>query len=143
MALAILRNKGAIVHEPAHDVESFIWVFSYCVMRNLLIRYNASKDVPQEAKNQGKEFRKLFSAAFSQTTFKSIGVARSHSSPALIFPEDEDVDWIIESFMSKTLVNLFVGLRDLIWAVEKPSGGGMQLTHDDLLKVVDEAIESL
>ena len=44
--------------------------------------------------------------------------------------------------MSKSLVNLFTGLQELIWAVEKPPSG-VQLTHDDLLKLVDKEIELL
>lgn len=41
MARAILEANDAnihVAHETAHDVESFIWVLSYCVMRNLQIR---------------------------------------------------------------------------------------------------------
>ena len=50
---------------------------------------------------------------------------------------------LVKNFMSKSLVDLFAGLQGLIWAVEKPFGG-VQLTHDDLLKLVDKAIsESL
>ena len=139
MAMAILRKKD-VVHEAAHDVESFIWVFSYCVMRSLLIC--ASKQPEQEIKNQSREFRQLFSAAFAQTTFKKIESARSHKSPALTFPEDEDVNGIIESFMSKSLVDLFIDLRRIIYIAENPDGG-VQLTHDQLLDVVDKAIGSL
>lgn len=142
MAMAILGKKD-VVYEAAHDVESFIWVLSYCVMRSLLIRCSISKHPEQEVKDQCQAFRRLFSAAFAQTTFKKIEITRSHKSPALTFPEDEDVDRVIKNFMSKSLVDLFAGLRGLIWAVEKPFGG-VQLTHDDLLKLVDKAIsESL
>jgi len=144
MAMALLRQDSDVddhvVHEAAHDIQSFIWVFSYCIMRNLLIC--ASKHPQQEVRDQRQEFRRLFSAAFAQTTFKNIVMARGSNSHALTFPKDKDIRGIIDSFMSKSLVNLFAGLQELIWAVEKPSGG-VQLTHDDLLKLVDKAIESL
>jgi hypothetical protein len=139
MAMAILLNEG-VVHAAAHDVESFIWVFSYCVMRNLLI--HASKHPQKEVKDQCPEFRRLFTAAFAQTTFQNIEMARSQKSPALTFPKHGNVNSIIESFMSASLLNLFVGFRRLIYIVENPDGG-VQLTHDQLLEIVDQAIESL
>jgi hypothetical protein len=139
MAIAILLNEG-VVHEATHDVESFIWVFSYCVMGNLLI--HASEHPEQEVKDQCQEFRQLFTAAFAQTSFKKIERARGHRSPALTFPEDEDVNRIIDSFMSKSLVNLFLDFRRMIYIADDPRGG-VQLTHDKLLELVDKAIESL
>jgi hypothetical protein len=142
MAIAILLNEG-VVHEATHDVEAFIWVFSYCVMRNLLTR--ASKHPQQEVKSQCQEFRRLFSAAFAQNTFQKIEMVRGHRSPGLTFPKRGTVDKIIHSFMSKSLVNLFLEFRRLIETIDKVDipVDGAQLTHDKLLEIVDKAIESL
>lgn len=93
MAMTLLRQNSDVndhvVHEAAHDIQCFIWVFSYCIMRNLLIR--ASKHPQQEVRDQRGEFRRLFSAAFAQTTFKNIVMARGSNSHALTFPKDKDI----------------------------------------------------
>jgi len=53
MAMDILLQRG-VVHEANHDVESFIWVFSFCVKRNILIR--AFDDPQSEVREQCTEF---------------------------------------------------------------------------------------
>jgi len=139
MAMDILLQRG-VVHEATHDVESFIWVFSYCVMRNILTR--AFEDPRSEVREQSTEFLEIFSSAFAQTAFEKITMVRHQRCDALRFPEDPDVNKIIDSFMSQSLFNLFLDIRELVYALEKP-GGGVPLTHEKLLLVVDKAIDSL
>jgi len=139
MAAAILLQRG-VVHEANHDIESFIWVFSYCVMRNLLIR--SSNQPNPELKGQCKDFREEFALVFAQTTFKKIETMRNHKSPALTFPENPAVNRIIESFMSESLLNLFLDLQDLIYSAHKRRNAA-PLTHDQLLEVINTAINSL
>lgn len=141
MARDILTSKGNVVHEATHDLESFIWVLSYCVMRNLQTKA-FSKDATEAVKAQRNELKKLFVGAFAQTTAKKILAARNSACTALIFPKDEDISEIIAAFMGEHLITLFRELEDLVWSVSKPSNPG-RLTHDDLLEVVDKGITSL
>jgi len=141
MAREVLTSKGNVVYEATHDLESFIWVLSYCVMRNLQTKA-FSKDATEVVKVQRNELKKLFVGAFAQTNAKKILAARNSACAALIFPRDEDISEIIAAFMGEYLITLFRELEDLVWSISKPSNPG-RLTHDDLLEVVDKAIRSL
>jgi hypothetical protein len=102
-----------VVHEATHDVESFVWVLSYCVMRNLYHRAS-QRSSPKEVRDQCHAFRSLIRQAFGQTTTKAIATERQSGSYALNFPTDDDVIEITTSFMSDALVALFRDLRGLI-----------------------------
>ena len=45
------RTTEQVVHEATHDVESFVWVLSYCVMRNLYHRASR-RTAPKEVRDQ-------------------------------------------------------------------------------------------
>ena len=134
-------SVGRIVHEAAHDVESFIWVLSYSVMRNLYHRAS-ERSTSKEIRNERITFRNLFSQAFGQTTPRSIAVQRQSGSFCLVFPEDEGVNKIISSFMSNALISLFKDLQGLVHHATDPFNP-TPLTHTDLLAVINNAINSL
>jgi hypothetical protein len=143
MARQILSQGGAerVVHEAAHDVESFIWVLSYCVMRNLCHR--ASKTTaPKEIRNQCKALRVLFRKAFSQTTYRFISYERLYGSCVLTFPDVDDVKEITTKGMSGALIALFHDLQGLIYLSASPFKSN-PLTHDSLLAVVNQRLASL
>jgi hypothetical protein len=137
MARQILLQGGAVVHEAAHDVESFIWVLSYCVMRNLC--YRASQSSAPEVRNQCRVFRSLFREAFGRTTAKAIAHERHSMCYALIFIEDNDVNEVITKCMSEPLIALFHDLRGLMHRLDDPFNP-TPLTHDSLLAVVDQRL---
>ncbi|KAF8230933.1 hypothetical protein L208DRAFT_1399775 [Tricholoma matsutake] len=80
MARHILLQGGKhtterVVHEATHDVESSIWVLSYCVMHHLYHRAS-QRSPPKEVRDQCHAFRSLLRQAFSQTTTKAIATER-------------------------------------------------------------------
>ena len=131
-----------VVHEATHDVESFVWVLSYCVMRNLCHRASR-RTAPKEVRDQCHAFRILFYQAFGQTTALSIAAERQSRSIALTFPRmTRRVGEITKSFVSDALVALFQDLQDLISRaaiIFNPT----PLTHDSLLAVVNQRLASL
>ena len=130
-----------VVHEAAHDVESFIWVLSYCVMRNLCHRAS-QRSAPKEVRNQCHAFLVLFRRAFGQTTVEFISYERQSRSCALTFSEAGKVNEIISSFMSDALIALFRELRGLIYRLDDPFKRN-SLTHDSLLALVNQSLASL
>ena len=144
MAVQILlqdSNEERVVHEAAHDVESFIWVLSYCVMRNLCHRAS-QRSAPKEVRNQCHAFLVLFCRAFGQTTVEFIAEMRQSRSGALTFHEDPDVIEITKEFMSDALIALFRELRGLIHRLSDPFKP-TPLTHDSLLALVNQSLASL
>ncbi|KAF8966888.1 hypothetical protein BDZ97DRAFT_585476 [Flammula alnicola] len=137
----VINPGKRVVHEAKHDVESFIWVLSYCVMRNLYHRA-AKGTAPKEVGDQCKAFRFLFRRAFSQTTVDHIANERHSWSRGLIFPQDQRINAIITNFMSNALATLFETLQILVHRAGDP-GDRTPLTHDALLAAVNDAIASL
>jgi hypothetical protein len=139
-------RKRAFVHGAKDDVESFIWVLSYCVMRNLYNRAshkNALQDVgpPKDVQILLSKFRSLFSTAFGETDLGKLAQARSSSAVALVFPEYDTVEQITTRFMSRALISLFEDLKQLVH--DNHPNGSMPLTHDSLLEKVNNAITKL
>ncbi|KAF8971209.1 hypothetical protein BDZ97DRAFT_1346930 [Flammula alnicola] len=62
-------------HKLGHVIESFVWVFSYCVMRNLCHRASEGS-APKEVRDECKEFRYLFHRAFGHVTAGGIANQR-------------------------------------------------------------------
>ena len=135
------RNTERIVHEATHDVESFVWVLSYCVMRNLY-HQASQRSAPKKVRDQCHAFRSLLRQAFGQTTNKAIATERQSGSYALAFPTDDDVIEIIAHLMSDPLVALFGDLEDLIHRASARFNP-TPLTHDALLEVVNQRLASL
>ena len=135
------RTAVQVVHESTHDVESFIWVLSYCVMRNLCHRAS-QRFAPMEVRNQSHALKVRLRRAFGQTTTGFIAELRQSGSSALTFPEESDVNEITRSFMSDALVALFHDLRGLIHRHDDPFDP-TALTHDSLLAVVNQRLASL
>ena len=135
------RTAVQVVHESTHDVESFIWVLSYCVMRNLCHRAS-QRSAPKEVRNQCHAFRSLLHQAFGRTSSKAIATERQSGSYALNFTTDDDVNEITTSFMSDALIALFKDLRGLIHHHDDPFDP-TPLTHDSLLAVVNQRLASL
>jgi hypothetical protein len=139
----LLQNETVIqvLHEATHDIESFIWVLSYCVMRNLHDRAS-QRSAPKEVRDQCHEFRSLFCLAFGQTTIFEIANERLSESCALIFTALKRVKEITTSFMSNTLVALFQDLQNLLHNAANVYNP-IPLTHDSVLTVVNQRLESL
>jgi hypothetical protein len=138
---SVSTSAARIVHEAAHDVESFIWVLSYSVMRNLYHRAS-QRSTSKEIRDQRIAFRDLFSQAFGQTTPENIAGQRHSLASCLRFPESGRVNEIISGFMTGALISLFKGLRGLIHRATDPFNP-TSLTHDALLGVIDSGINSL
>ena len=132
-----ISDETAVTHKMKHDVESFIWVFCYCVMRNLYVQASQHKDPAVRAER--KEFRQLFSEAFSQNP-RRIALVREWASPALRF-QTRMVRSIIEKFMSQALVDFFKALQRLVQITQADIG--QDLTHELLLEEINKAIASL
>jgi hypothetical protein len=130
-----------VVHEATHDVKSFVWVLSYCVMRNIH-HWTSQRSALKEVRDQCHAFRSLLRQAFGQTTPKAIATERQSRSFGLIFPTDRDVIEIIASFMSDALVALFKDLWGLIHCAADPFNP-TPLTHDALLTVVNQRLTLL
>lgn len=140
VARALLMGQ-AKEHEAEHDIESFIWSFSYCVCRKLWQSILDSQEKLPEIKNQKEEFYKLYSMVFSQTEPNMIASMRVPPSFTINFVDDDDIKDIVETFMSAPLITLFQRFPLMI-VKSQPPFGQVPLTHDALLLVVDEAISS-
>lgn len=145
MARSILLQAVTIsvrtVHEAAHDIESFIWVLTYSVMRKLYHRA-FERSASKEVQNERFAFRNLFSQAFGQTTPENIAGQRHSVSPCLLFPTKRSVNNIVSSFMSDTLISLFKDLQGLIHHSIDPFNP-TSLLHDSLLEVINNTIDRL
>ncbi|KAF8072224.1 hypothetical protein FPV67DRAFT_1623110 [Lyophyllum atratum] len=139
--LLIRTIYGKPVHQAHHDVESFIWVLLYCVLRSLY-RRASDKSAPQDASAQFPALKEIFSVAFGQTSASRIASERQSGSRGMEFPTDETVGAIVKNFMSAPLVNLFATLRYLVYKATHPFLP-TSLTHEDLLAPVDGAIALL
>ncbi|KAF8072223.1 hypothetical protein FPV67DRAFT_927385 [Lyophyllum atratum] len=140
MAREILENSGTTVHKARHDIESFIWVLLYCVLRSLH-RRASHKSAPQDARAQFSTFKEIFSVTFGQTTPENIALQRHSFSRCMEFSTSREVEAIVTNFMSAPLVNLFAALRRLVHPVDPFQP--ISLTHEDLLAPVDSAIALL
>ncbi|EED80724.1 predicted protein [Postia placenta Mad-698-R] len=70
MALDILRaGNGSIEHTACHDVESFIWVLGYCVLRKLV---NTLKDKVPRRDPGRKAVEEAFHDAFGHNNVRSV-----------------------------------------------------------------------
>ncbi|TFY74787.1 hypothetical protein EWM64_g9225 [Hericium alpestre] len=80
MAVELLQAaqwKQAIEHTPEHDIESFIWVLGYCVLRKLYSEAYAIKQSGYEYMSM----RKRFSKAFGQLALDNIIENRNSGGP--------------------------------------------------------------
>ncbi|KIL58054.1 hypothetical protein M378DRAFT_15802 [Amanita muscaria Koide BX008] len=136
-----VRTMERVVHDATHDVESFVWVLSYCVMRNLYHRAS-QRSAPKEVRDQRYAFRSMLRQAFGQTMPKAIATERQTWSFCLTFPLYRDVSEITTNFMSDALVALFKDLQGLIHPATDPFNP-TPLTHDALLAVVNQRLASL
>ncbi|KAF9474503.1 hypothetical protein BDN70DRAFT_997028 [Pholiota conissans] len=138
MTYELLKNNG-VVHEEKHDVESFVWVLSYCVLRSLCLRAFEHNGCPL---SERKEIGAIFQNAFGQTKRQFVANLRTGQANTVTFPNDSEsqVSWIIQHFMSKALVKLFedVGSLPLRKAALKEP-----LTHESLLLLVNNAIAEI
>lgn len=121
MAQKILSPQGTqrIVHQAIHDVESFIWVLSFCHMCNVQLRA-INKAAPADIHAQCKAFRTVFCRVFGRATPDDIADERQSGSRALTFPIDPKVDRIVTKFMSGPLSELFFDLQILVHAAQAP-----------------------
>jgi hypothetical protein len=110
---AIFDDTIHVVHEPSDDVESFIWVLSYSVLRNLYGRA-CGRSASKEVKDERISLRETFNAAFGQTIPRNITTQRQSRSDGLIFPRYFNIKNIIASFMSDALKSLFDDLSELV-----------------------------
>src|ERR1700683_390492 len=129
------RTTERVVHEATHDVESFVRVLSYCVMRNLYHRAS-QRSAPKEVRDQCHAFRYLLRQTFGQTITKAIALQRQSGSYGLTFPGDPEVNQIIMNFVSNALVSLFKDIEGLIYRAMDPFTNTNPLTHDALLSVI-------
>lgn len=130
-----------IVHEKKHDVESFIWVLSYCILRFIndhVLKSAAKSEVQVEA----PEFENLFNSAFGKSTRHSIATERQSGSPVFSFVYSPTFSEITKR-MSNALIKLLLTLRQMIHDASSFGASPIPLTHDALLAAVNTAIESL
>lgn len=142
MASELLEQEptGSVEHQVKHDMESFIWVLSYFVMRNIFDR--ASKSSMQEVRSQCSNFRKIIRQAFGFTTKVDIAAARQSRSAILVFPKRLVINQIVSNFMTPGLINLFHSFETIVHHAHDPQSP-TAITHSALLKVVDKAITLL
>ncbi|TFY69877.1 hypothetical protein EVG20_g2973 [Dentipellis fragilis] len=148
--LTALHVKGKIRRQAHHDVESFVWVLAYSVMRLVAERMKADYTVPQDAIH---EFQDLFENCFTPLSALAIANNRRAAQPLAwtchdqtIEPDDDGRRVYEDAIrqMSKPLIDLFDGLVDDIWASTHPkSGMRTYLTHDKLQSRLDYSIAQL
>ncbi|TFY69861.1 hypothetical protein EVG20_g2966 [Dentipellis fragilis] len=137
--LCAIASGEEIERRPHHDVESFVWVLAYSVMR--LVATKMRKDTTVSSKALSN-FQKYFKDCFSPGSARTISAARLS-----LFP----LTWTCESLyedatrqISQTLANLFEELSSTIYMSANPvPKHRIYMTHDKLLNLLDAAIEEL
>jgi hypothetical protein len=144
MSRALLKQaavgKTTSVPGPNDDVESFVWVLSYCVMRNLY--QQAFRREEKDIRDQFEFLGYMFHQVFGQVDIRQLALHRQSGSDALEFPVTETIDKIIAAYMSDALVCLFGRLQDLLADAHKRYGP-TPLTHVIILTKVNDAIAEL
>jgi len=86
MSREILVPQRPVVHQVAHDVESYIWVLSYCVMRNLQLRA-VRRAAPQEVQANAKPFGEYSAVPSVKPLQKILQIKGCLMLVPLIFPQ--------------------------------------------------------
>ncbi|EED80749.1 predicted protein [Postia placenta Mad-698-R] len=116
MALDILRaGNGSIEHTACHDVESFIWVLGYCVLRKLL---NTLKDKVPRRDPGRKAVEEAFHDAFGHNNVRSVLISRRACMPLVWLTGEsskpEHMLGPIRENTSVAMAALFGNLRNLL-----------------------------
>lgn len=142
MARALLIGN-ANAHEAEHDIESFIWAFSYCVWRKLWQCIRHHEDTIPEVKDEKEQFLDFYNPLFTQTKPRAIATHRTSTSDIITFVDAPPLKHIVETFMSEPLIELFYKFPLMIHNSQPIRGvTPVPLTHNALLLVVNEAISS-
>lgn len=153
MLWALDMNK-AIEHTVEHDLESFIWVLAYAVMRRILKATECPETGEHSARGRlERDFERSFG---SLESVKEIGLSRLNMDPLeFIMHNDQD---FFTPYLSLPLRAFLLHLRAIIRArVEAPAimrmttvlrRGGLQaldivLTHTWLINYIDDSILAL
>lgn len=142
MACSLLL--GETNHNETYDLESFIWVLCYSILRNLYER-SLTSDIP-EVRNEHKNLEETFTTAFGKISASDIADARTSTSKALQFPALHDHQNIYKAFMSDALITCLRRFGDLIKYgefFEQPPGATPVMTYDTTVAILDNAISAL
>ncbi|KAH9942890.1 hypothetical protein B0H21DRAFT_810613 [Amylocystis lapponica] len=141
MALALLfaiKTNTTITHKVHHDLESFVWVFSYSIGMHFVS--NGRDSMPED---RHRMFRNVFYDNFGQPTLPQILSARGNIFGSLTvgqqFPElfSEPFAILLES------LNVII-FRSLLQSRARPQFYDQEaLTYDILSQLLDEAIAQL
>lgn len=146
MALELLRairDKKTVQHTVSHDIESFVWVFMYCLWRKLAVRY------PTKADDIATRFRQCYG---EMDLYKTIR-ARSMGLPFDIV-QDEDIEPMTRTVVSEPVTDFcalysftvlerkFNSLRSGV--LNGPTSGKYpEFTYDSLAKTCDMILSDL
>jgi len=148
---AIVFKRENLEHTAAHDLESFIWVLAYCVLRKLI--HDAATD---DMKFQANTFLK---DSFGHLHVGKILKDRLGNQPFLFvmntFGTSEEWIKYLKANVSGPLIGVLDVFRDKFNQIYsrnyisdpsllvKPLSGATSLTHGYIVDVIEEAITSL
>lgn len=144
MALSLLRETSTVVttHKACHDLESFIWVLCYAILRKLTVQSFVSKD--EKIKQERKALKDLVKSTFGNVTLADIASHRSSSSDTIIFPTLRVLQNTVNTFMSTPLRQCLDMFSNLIkfseFTIPKWK---KELTYEAVIEVLDTAINQL
>ncbi|KAJ3550718.1 hypothetical protein NM688_g5012 [Phlebia brevispora] len=84
-----------IVNQVRDDLESFLWVFCYAIMRHHMVRYPSDSDAQRE-----------FHTSFGHLNLDAIMMSRASCQPLFVLPffeqslSEELLEWLEEQYMS-------------------------------------------
>ncbi|KAF9481330.1 hypothetical protein BDN70DRAFT_992011 [Pholiota conissans] len=131
---SIIRDKP-ITHEPRHDVESFIHVLTYCVMKRALRDSEKFNDVPEGIKSPHVEFQEIFRELYGRKQFRNILLKKEAGA---VFVDAESFPYLFTAPM----LELFKELHGLfhVWRLRRFFPNVEPLSHDTLFSLLDGAI---
>lgn len=131
--MAFSREMQPPVHQAKHDIESFLWVLSYTILRHLS---ESSDTTMLETK---KSASNLFKHCFGHLQVATLASKRTgNSGPIHLMAKFAS----IRQALSRPTVVLLENIEDMLMAAHRRNEPE-ELRHDAVLAALDDAIASL
>lgn len=141
-----IRTGAPLKHEIHHDLESFCWVFIYCIYRKLernlgqlrKKRANGLDIVDVLSAEEIEEENSAFTDAFGRTSFKDIVNAKFSMQPM------RDLTETLGVYLSDTIISVIHDLTRLVGDHTRFFKKERRyMTHDMLISKFDEGVTKL
>lgn len=125
--LAGLMSNQLVTHKAHHDIESFVWVLCYSIIR----KFSQTADPAMK-----KKVKTFFHSTFGRADLSAIRTSRLSREPLLLRQQ-------FESSLSAPMCTLLHSLDEYLWAQQSPNPSRrVYLTHkmiiDELTRTISD-----